>query len=752
MKYYEFINPYHFMPLGEKCNRPEEKEHESEKKESVYSGYLTVELKNRTKMLVPRGRRREDRNNDETLEFFTYSDETGAYKKYPPVIPGSSLRGMLRSVYEMATDSCLSALDTSKPIYRRISDPGKPALLHKTENGMKLCMDIQVERERINSPLDRSYKECEYVEDGGSPFIYLKGEDFRRKKNHYRFILPKGAQNTGLNVTEQMLEQFEKTLSVYQDKAINKTSGHNGYREYARIYNRFKLGKLPDAGYSHDYFPVYCHEVRSGGQSTYYITPAAISKEMFRTSLEEILERSGGYQPCTSVNRLCPACSLFGMVGKGDENGTEALKGRVRITDAVFMDDTVKLEDHYEKEHTLEELSTPRLSSLEFYLKRPEGAVSWTPDYYVKENGQIVWNDQPEIMGRKFYWHHQEERLPEVEKTVRNARVRLLKENRHFQYKIYFEGLAERQIRQLIFLCNLSEFDCEGGKAKYGFRLGMGKPLGLGSCESHVTEARIRRWTDEEGGKLKIAPFFADFSELFEENWHGMSYEASGFSANKENFLLMTAFDAVGDTPVSYPLSHKQSVEIMEKGYEFYTGNRYGKKRDLYSNSAILKRKDVMFQQNLEPLDGEVPKLHVNGRCQTEKDRVRDVVFALGEFYAIDSSENLMSETEAGRRQEPITGTRSEPEKESRKKASGQKGSGNLQVGDIVCGNVTGVQGYGAFVKLDTGESGLIHISQIGNERILNVGDVLHMGDRVEVKVIGIKDGGKLELSRKALL
>lgn len=722
MNYYEFINPYHFLPLGKKCNRTEKKGQESEKEEyePVYSGYLTVELTNRTKMLVPRGRKREDKENEEILEFFTYSNETGAYKEYPPVIPGSSLRGMLRSVYEMATDSCLSALDTSKPIYRRISDPGKPALLHKTEGGLKLCMDIEVDRERKDSSLDKSYKECEYIQDGDRSFIYLKGEDFTRKRNHYRFILPKSTQNTEIDVTEQILELFEKTLSVYQDKGINKASRHNGYREYARIYNRFKLGKIPSEGYSHDYFPVYCHEVKVGRKKEYYITPAAISKEMFRTSLEEILEKSGGYQPCTSVNRLCPACSLFGMVGKGDEKGAEALKGRVRITDATFMDNTGKLEEHYEKERTLEELASPRMSSLEFYFKRPEGAVNWTPDYYVNENGQIVRNEHPEIMGRKFYWHHLAERLPEVEKTVRNAKVRLLKENRHFQYKIYFEGLEERQIRQLIFLCNLSEFDCEGGKAKYGFRLGMGKPLGLGSCESRVTEAEIRRWTEERDGKLRIAPSFVDPMKLLKEDWHSMSYEASRLSADKENFLLMTAFDAVGDTPVSYPLSHEQSVEVMERGYEFFTKNRYGSRSNLYSNSAILKRKDVMFQQNLESLDGEVQKLHVNGRRQIEKNKVRDIPFALGKFYAIDSSEEE---------------------------------SGGLQVGDIVCGKVTGIKEYGAFVRLEDGRSGLIHISQISKGRIQSVEDVLHIGDRVEAKVIEIKDDGKkIGLSRKSLL
>ncbi len=73
-----------------------------------------------------------------------------------------------------------------------------------------------------------------------------------------------------------------------------------------------------------------------------------------------------------------------------------------------------------------------------------------------------------------------------------------------------------------------------------------------------------------------------------------------------------------------------------------------------------------------------------------------------------------------------------------------------IQIGSVMKGEVETLQNYGAFVKLENGLSGLVHISQISQKRIKFPSDVLNVGDEVEVKVIGIKDG-KISLSMKAL-
>ena len=73
-----------------------------------------------------------------------------------------------------------------------------------------------------------------------------------------------------------------------------------------------------------------------------------------------------------------------------------------------------------------------------------------------------------------------------------------------------------------------------------------------------------------------------------------------------------------------------------------------------------------------------------------------------------------------------------------------------VAVGTVMEGTVETLQPYGAFVKLENGLSGLVHVSQISHTRIKDPSVVLKVGDSVKVKVIAVKDG-KLSLSMKAL-
>ena len=74
----------------------------------------------------------------------------------------------------------------------------------------------------------------------------------------------------------------------------------------------------------------------------------------------------------------------------------------------------------------------------------------------------------------------------------------------------------------------------------------------------------------------------------------------------------------------------------------------------------------------------------------------------------------------------------------------------NLEIGLVTEGKVESLMPYGAFIDLGNGLSGLVHISQISQQRIKHPGAVLKEGQTVKVKVIGVKDG-KISLSMKAL-
>ena len=73
-----------------------------------------------------------------------------------------------------------------------------------------------------------------------------------------------------------------------------------------------------------------------------------------------------------------------------------------------------------------------------------------------------------------------------------------------------------------------------------------------------------------------------------------------------------------------------------------------------------------------------------------------------------------------------------------------------VEVGGIYYGEVIRIMNFGAFVDLGCGgKEGLLHISQISKERIKNIEDVLHVGDKVTVKVINIDDQDRINLSMK---
>lgn len=74
----------------------------------------------------------------------------------------------------------------------------------------------------------------------------------------------------------------------------------------------------------------------------------------------------------------------------------------------------------------------------------------------------------------------------------------------------------------------------------------------------------------------------------------------------------------------------------------------------------------------------------------------------------------------------------------------------SVKVGSVLTGTVETLQNYGAFIRLPDNLSGLVHVSQISQKRVKAPKDVLKVGDEVNVKVIGVKDG-KISLSMKAL-
>ena len=75
-----------------------------------------------------------------------------------------------------------------------------------------------------------------------------------------------------------------------------------------------------------------------------------------------------------------------------------------------------------------------------------------------------------------------------------------------------------------------------------------------------------------------------------------------------------------------------------------------------------------------------------------------------------------------------------------------------LEVGKTVNGKVTGITNFGAFVQMEGGKTGLVHISEVALSFVKDINEFLKEGDELKVKILSVDDNGKVSLSIKKAL
>src|SRR5699024_11723958 len=73
----------------------------------------------------------------------------------------------------------------------------------------------------------------------------------------------------------------------------------------------------------------------------------------------------------------------------------------------------------------------------------------------------------------------------------------------------------------------------------------------------------------------------------------------------------------------------------------------------------------------------------------------------------------------------------------------------SIEVGSKLQGKVTVITNFGAFVELEKGKTGLVHISEVADTYVKDINEDLTVGDEIKVKVINVEDDGKIGLSIK---
>lgn len=641
---YTFINPYNFVPLvGEKHAVAEEKQNEE-----LQSGVITYSLLTKTPLFIPDTSDVKvfqiDEEEHKSYEFFSYGESgVDGENEVKPVIPGSEIRGMLRSNFEILTNSCMSVVDSEKVINRRSCHVFKPGLIRKNENG---TYDLLAAKDCIWRTLgehsdtdERNWKkeygkerrcyiqkgfeegqkvyfsynerklergECKPLatnvsrESGEVEGYMIKGEaspvptDKPENEKHccHIFTLEHAGSRISVNISIEVLEQC---LAEYK-KNKERVQDEYSYKEYGEQLKKFKAQK------GSGYFPVYYSQVEQGHVM---LSPASVTKEIYKHQMKNII---GGFGSCES-EPLCPACSLFGMVSE-----TKAVSSRIRMSDL-----TCKSDEWFDgKPITLPELSSPKVGNVEFYLKRPEDAIFWTYDYYINSNGEVQAWDTPIINGRKFYWHQPEMKLPvHVKQNGRNMTIHPVKKDTLFQGKLYFDHITKTELAQLLWLLNCGEKG-EMGSKLHAYKLGAGKPLGLGSVALNVDEVKIREVVKGEGRiSLKEEPLKNKGQDL----WSDACFDEEIQEKVLPMFRKMSKFELLEGKKVSYPMtvSQMEKSDAVEEGFEWFTENHYY--YDSRRNMEIgmgTDRKQMRFREYMEAMEPELKAVTGNAAVGRE--------------------------------------------------------------------------------------------------------------------------------------
>lgn len=663
----EFINPYNFISLSNTIQREDvsdvnKKEKEAAANGELLSGSISYKVKTRSPLFIPNTSANQvfkytDYNKDDDpdmehklQDFYSYEDLSEYNQDNPlpvdrvfsPIIPGSEVRGMLRSIYETLTDSCMVAANDKGLISRRTVEHFLPGLLVKTTDAITRKAKIQlyaakeyiyrdsddfrvkkneecnlpdcckvtfhVDNTGIGRPRADSVKEVKTNEKGyllkgaigpdmsptgrscnSDKCVNFKNGTCPRSKNpdaklnncwlaekHCAHIFAHKGTPELISVSnmDDAIKRLDVVLVAYDENAKqDKDKAKKDYNEYRKAYDKFIAS---DEATIPVYYSVF-------DDRKVMFSPACITREVYETTPAKLMDV---YHKCGHKfysnqlaelekkaitakkdgelvakyakhrNGLCPACRLFGQIGT--VGNQEARGSKIRFAD-LSLDPSISDSDAYESElATLQELASPKPANAEFYL-RPDVVLNegeelwfWTYDYYTvkKTNGDIEVrrfdSNQLQISGRKFYWNRLTPPKKDAVKTNRNKTVRLVKAETLFTGKVYFDGITQKQFDQLMYVLKFTSNE------KHCFKLGGGKPLGLGSVQLYDVEASVRTMVN---GCYAIIPWMestVDYCEL-------------GFDVKVKRAFEMAAriLSDRDDKRVAYPLA-KSSDGTMQ--------------------------------------------------------------------------------------------------------------------------------------------------------------------------------------------
>lgn len=526
------VAPYNFIPLNEKVITVEESEIPAFNTYKGYDGYLDLEITAQSPIYIRRNLKPEELKKEEKFGHNNKSNEAIEFKNSlsgfnRPAnaayrIPGSSLRGMVRTMYEVVTYSKMTMLDDHKLYYRSFADASSE--LQKEYSSRMIDNVRGAYRAKVSAGFLRKVRQDYEISEASS---------FHRVEES--LVLAKGIISEKMkfnrNYNDLIKRSYFKIVCFKADKETNHQHSE-GQLFYSKVTEITKFTEPIPEGYHKGWLVLtgwvpsrregkHMHWVISEPTTNKYTVPRDLVED-YRKDVNRkgtnLLEKTDREQiPCfyiieNSQVKAFGHTGMFRMVydkstgdlrpqahKSNDLDMTEAVFGRITDKDIrpgrVFFEDALCIEAREtEAAQYPKILSGPKPSTFQHYLQQANNQIRLIKG---KPVGLKNYNsDGARLAGHKFYWHRNRDNWIAEDQEVRQhrtqyTRIHPLDTGSVFGGRIRFMNLSPEELGALLFVLNLPDGCCH--------KLGMAKPLGLGSVRIKASLCLIdrnKRYTD----------------------------------------------------------------------------------------------------------------------------------------------------------------------------------------------------------------------------------------------------------------
>ena len=617
-----FVNPYNFVNVD--FSQKAVADIEEIKEKERLTGVIHCTITSKTPIAIPDTEKEQPKNEHKEYEFM--KDPYGRH-----FIPASSIRGMIRSVFETASDSCFSTVRDNTLLDARLDAKEAPdvkAGILVRENGkwklyaaerymLKAVKGGKPGNKNIEAWDDERCKPYVPEVDSLGHFIEIKGKKIRDGEPVRFSRLLDGSKKEILYKSKKNFScaPVVKRVFLYDDpKAANLSKGYLVIGEPIRNKHHSSVFKADIETQSPiNYRQDIIDRAFDGLKRTVdvYNDPAVNRNLKQDRRNEEEQEQNNtnihyGYSAfermvkkgilpvwyltkgdllyfmMANIGRLTYSKSLNDHLNKKAPcRKREELCPACRLFGMAgdtgnslgsrirFTDAICMTEEKISLEKTmLAELAKPRTSYMPFYSNVSEG------DYRNRNNPGYD-SSGVTIRGRKYYWHstnfEEINKNKKVSKSERNSSMQLAESGSIFKFDVYFDSILEKdELRQLVWALNFFENKSDGNMCH---KIGHGKPIGLGSIKITV-DGIEKRVFDDKG--YRVEPY-------------KMNYKVNPFAESQSLKQLQAIVDFRNCQDVSYPyVKPDAETEIAVKkanddnalaNHRWFTENKSGGQR-----------------------------------------------------------------------------------------------------------------------------------------------------------------------------